>query len=91
MKYSLLGPDYPMVNVGIRPGEKIHEVLVNEYEMQRAVEGDRYFTILPEYRPAAPTKVPLGVEYTSENTQRLRQYEDIGQLLDSMGPSEEYV
>jgi UDP-N-acetylglucosamine 4,6-dehydratase/5-epimerase len=77
--------------VGIRPGEKLDEVLVNEYEMQRAAESQEYFTIYPEYRPAPPTNVPLGTEYTSANTRRLTQHADIEALLDRMGLVEYYV
>src|SRR5579862_8467202 len=44
------GADIPVRTIGIRPGEKVDEVLVNEYEIQRSLESDRYFTIYPEYR-----------------------------------------
>ncbi len=43
----------PVRTIGIRPGEKVDEVLVNEYEIQRALETDDYFTIYPEYRVPA--------------------------------------
>ena len=33
--------------VGIRPGEKIHEILVSDEEAYRTVENDRYFAIKP--------------------------------------------
>jgi len=33
---------------GVRRGEKIHEVLVNRYEMMRTIEMDDYYVILPE-------------------------------------------
>lgn len=33
--------------VGLRPGEKIHEVLINESEMARAIEFKDYFIIRP--------------------------------------------
>lgn len=34
--------------MGIRRGEKLHEVLVNRYEAMRTLEGVRYYVILPE-------------------------------------------
>lgn len=49
-KYSPQGTNHPIQEVGIRPGEKIHEILVNEYELQRVSESETYFTIHPEYR-----------------------------------------
>jgi FlaA1/EpsC-like NDP-sugar epimerase len=36
---------YPMDVVGIRPGEKMHEVLVSEEEMWRATELEDHFCI----------------------------------------------
>ncbi|HYO42540.1 MAG TPA: polysaccharide biosynthesis protein [Candidatus Limnocylindrales bacterium] len=85
------GDAHPILTTGIRPGEKIHEVLVNEYEMQRAIAEDGYFTISPEYRPAVPTTpVPVGIEYTSENTERISSPAEIVALLERMGQIEGY-
>jgi UDP-N-acetylglucosamine 4,6-dehydratase/5-epimerase len=77
--------------VGIRPGEKLDEVLVNEYEMQRAAESQDYFTVYPEYRRAPHVNVPLGTEYTSANTRQLKDSGEIAALLDRMGLVEYYV
>jgi len=41
---------------GIRPGEKIHEVLISESESLRAVEMDDYYVILPQITLPAVTK-----------------------------------
>ena len=90
-KYSKAGADHPMRCVGIRPGEKMHEVLVNEYEMRRAEDTGDFFTIHPEYDSGKLMEVPLGTEYTSENTVRLTSYEHISALLDAMGDTENYV
>ena len=86
------GVHVPVKVMGIRPGEKLDEVLVNEYEMQRAAEAKGYFTIHPEYRPVnIVPDVPLGTEYTSANTRRLTDVAEIGALLDRMGLVEYYV
>ena len=85
-KYSPRGDQHPIEVVGIRPGEKIDEILVNEYEMQRVVEEPDYFAIHPEYRlPESPTPRELGSEYTSANTQQLTTYGEVSDLLDAMG------
>jgi len=57
----------------IRPGEKIHETLVQEDEMRRAVEEDEYYIIHPYGTKGVPKlRTPLP-EYTSENAQRLNK------------------
>jgi len=77
--------------VGIRPGEKLDEVLVNEYEVRRSEESKDFFTVYPEYRPCQENhKYPSGYEYTSANTRQLIGYEEISGLLDRMGEEEYY-
>ncbi len=91
-KYSPQGTNHPVQEVGIRPGEKIHEILVNEYELQRVSESESYFTIHPEYRlPEELTPQALGSEYSSENTLRLKTFDEITPLLDAAGVVEEYT
>jgi UDP-N-acetylglucosamine 4,6-dehydratase/5-epimerase len=91
-KYAIAERDSAINVVGIRPGEKIHEVLVNEYELQRATEDDTFFTIHPEYR--LPRGVPVrraGEEYTSENTTQLVEYDSISTLLDRVDNVESFL
>jgi UDP-N-acetylglucosamine 4,6-dehydratase/5-epimerase len=77
--------------VGVRPGEKIDEVLVNEYEIRRSTENDNFFIVHPEYRPFADNnKHASGYEYTSANTRQLTSYEEISALLDRTGEDENY-
>jgi FlaA1/EpsC-like NDP-sugar epimerase len=84
--YSPLKEKHPIEVVGIRPGEKIHEILVNEYEMQRCTENADFYTIYPEYRvPSQLSPQPLGAEYTSENTHRLENFAAIDALFEQMG------
>ncbi len=92
LKYSPRGARHPIKVVGIRPGEKLHEVLVNEYEMQRITEQPNYYTVHPEYRlPKKAAAKPLGAEYTSANTKQLTSSAQIGELLDMMGQVEMYI
>ncbi len=46
---TTLAPDCKIKVTGIRPGEKLHEVLITTEEARHAREYDDYFVILPEY------------------------------------------
>ena len=92
LKYSPQGANHRIKITGCRPGEKIHEILVNEYEIQRCVENKQYFRIHPEYRlPKHPVQKRVGEEYTSANTQQLTRPGEIGKLLDAMGQAEFFI
>jgi UDP-glucose 4-epimerase len=41
------GRGIPITYVGIRPGEKVHEILVSEEECHRTIERDDYYVICP--------------------------------------------
>jgi len=53
---------------GIRPGEKLHEILISEEEAHRSTERGNYYVIqpiLPELCNDVTRQVPLGHEYSS--------------------------
>jgi len=55
---------------GIRPGEKVHEILVSEEEGHRTVKRGSYYVILPvlpELRSSKIVEGPLGKEFSSED------------------------
>ncbi|MBE0651160.1 MAG: polysaccharide biosynthesis protein [Bacteroidales bacterium] len=66
--------------IGIRPGEKIHEVLVSRYEAKRAFEQGNYYVILPNidmhglYKKYSK-KSFLNTEYNSKKNRYLTQSE----------------
>lgn len=66
---ALIGDrDIEMVITGIRPGEKIHEVLVSEEEAWRTYDRGDYYAIepmLPELRKEKETLESLKKEYSS--------------------------
>lgn len=68
---ALIG-DRPIKQVvtGIRPGEKIHEVLVSEEEAHRTLQRGQWYAIvpmLPEVAKDTVTKPALSTEYGSGN------------------------
>lgn len=42
-----IGPECEMPEVGIRPGEKLHEEMITESDSQNTIENDRYYVIVP--------------------------------------------
>ena len=72
----------PVVYTGIRPGEKIHEIMVSEEECYRTVARDGYFVILPmlpELSPEPLDSPALHSEYSSGNV--TLDQESLGSLL----------
>jgi len=47
--FDALVPDTPQKIVGIRPGEKLHEILVTKEEARHTVGLDNYYIVLPEH------------------------------------------
>jgi len=44
-----LAPDCQVKNIGIRPGEKLHEVLLTEDEARHSAAFDEFFVVKPEH------------------------------------------
>lgn len=76
--------------VGIRPGEKLHEVLVSEDDARHTVEHDDYFTVLPSFHEwdaqaykerngGAPC--PEGFRYSSDNNDRWLSVEELRSMI----------
>ncbi len=82
-----LAPDCEVEFIGIRPGEKIHEVLVSEDEARCAVELDDTFVILPLGAGGAtkgwPGGHPLPAEfrYASDTNPQQMNADTLGALI----------
>ena len=62
--------DLPIVFTGIRPGEKVHEIMVSEEECFRTIESGDYYVILPvlpELRDGGDFTPALSSEYSSKD------------------------
>ncbi len=75
-----IAPGLPHKVVGIRPGEKLHEVMVPEDDSRSTVELDDRYLILPSHDPArrrmwldhGARELPEGFSYASDrNPERL--------------------
>ena len=74
-----LNPSLHWVETGVRPGEKIHEVLVNSDEMRRAYINGDYFIIGKEYINV------LDGEYRSDGEDVQRSIEGLEKMLKDGG------
>lgn len=68
---ALMGDkDLPIVFTGIRPGEKVHEIMVSEEECFRTEERNGFYSILPvlpELRVHQEVNIALAEEYSSKD------------------------
>jgi UDP-N-acetylglucosamine 4,6-dehydratase len=74
-----IAPECKHELVGIRPGEKLHEILVPEDDARRTIELENYYVIQPELsfwnshagtKYASSRRCPEGFSYTSDNNPR---------------------
>jgi UDP-N-acetylglucosamine 4,6-dehydratase/5-epimerase len=88
-----VGPDCEIDCIGIRPGEKLHEVLLSEDESRNAVETDDMFVIQPSHswwkKENWRTATPLLEEfrYGSDNNSQWLTAEDLFELVESASPT----
>jgi UDP-N-acetylglucosamine 4,6-dehydratase len=77
---SAIAPHLPHRIVGIRSGEKLHEIMVPEDDARSTVELDDRYVILPSHNPEkraayladGARPLPEGFSYTSDkNEERL--------------------
>lgn len=83
-----IAPNLKLKEVGIRPGEKIHEQMIASADARNTVDLGEYFVILPEierkdisqfYKNAK--RVPENFEYNSGNNDRWLTIDDMKQLI----------
>jgi UDP-N-acetylglucosamine 4,6-dehydratase len=91
---TAIAPDLPQRVVGIRPGEKLHEVMVTEDDSRSCLElRDRYILepILVGWQRGShievegALRVPDGFRYASDSNDRWLDVESLRALLDRLG------
>ncbi len=69
---ALIGSrDVPIELTGVRPGEKVHEIMVSEEECHHCVKRGEYYAILPmlpELREEGAAEADLSKEFSSEDS-----------------------
>ena len=81
-------PGCEMPEIGIRPGEKLHEIMVTVEDSHTTYEYDRHFIVYPQVTwndkqkiNASGRKVEEGFSYSSGNNKEWLGVEDIQKLL----------
>ena len=80
---ALIGDrDIEIKITGIRPGEKMHEIMVSDEECHHTVRREGYYAIqsmLPELNPEQQVEPVLSKEFSSEDT--VLSFDETVQLL----------
>jgi UDP-N-acetylglucosamine 4,6-dehydratase len=86
-----IAPDCEVDVVGIRPGEKLHEVMVPEDDARLTLEFDRYFVIQPAFHwwseaefqqiGGGGRKVPDGFRYSSDTNDRWLGVDELRRMI----------
>ncbi len=85
---KFLAPECKIKIIGVRPGEKMHETLITEYEAKRTVDLKNVFAIKPEFDFALRGKwlegkkmVNQNFEYSSNNSEFILPFAKAGEVL----------
>ena len=82
-----IGPDCEIKIVGVRPGEKLHEVMVSEDESRHTLEFDDKFVIMPLHPWwggngwSGGKSLPDGFRYVSDTNTEWLTADDLRQML----------
>ena len=88
---DVVAPGTPTKIIGIRPGEKLHEVMITEDDSHFTVEFDKYYAILAPFLVGSQfylsngRKVPFGFSFTSENNKHWYSAESFKAVLKTAG------
>jgi len=72
--------------VGIRPGEKLHELMIPEDDARRTLDMGAYYIIQPEFNwwrsKHDGIELPDGFEYSSGDNEKWLTVEDLRGIID---------
>jgi UDP-N-acetylglucosamine 4,6-dehydratase (inverting) len=83
-----IAPNLPIKNVGIRPGEKIHEMMITKEDARSTIELDDFYIIKPQlswwdeqYKYDGEKPIVGDFEYHSGNNKKWLSVEQIQELI----------
>jgi UDP-N-acetylglucosamine 4,6-dehydratase len=88
---KVVSPNIPLRIIGIRPGEKLHEVMITENDSEHTLEFETFYAILApflletDYYKKNGVKVPSGFSFTSENNRLWHTHETFRSVLVKAG------
>ena len=88
---ATIAPECETRIIGIRPGEKIHELMIPRDEARRTLEFEKYYVIQPEFkfwsRRSSGNRgrhVPDDFEYSSENNPWRLTIEEMREIIKNL-------
>ena len=87
---DIIAPDAERRIIGIRPGEKLDEILLTEEEARYVREFDDYYSIEPEFPfwgkdyPENGKPLPKGFTYTSDNNNWWLTKEKVTRMMEEL-------
>lgn len=90
---EVVAPGVPTKEIGIRPGEKLHELMIGEDDARHTYEYDKYYAIYPEHpewgigTASIPKgkNCPEGFHYSSDNNKEWLSQKDMARVLKEQG------
>lgn len=83
-----IAPNAELIEVGIRPGEKLHEEMITESDSYNTIEFDKYYAILPTdankekyLKHFNAHEVPVGFKYNSGTNTQWVEVEEMRNLI----------
>ena len=81
-----VAPGCPIDVIGVRPGEKLHELMIGEDDARRGIDAGDYYALLPEFPwwsgdGVVGTPLPEGFVYRSDTNSQWLSVADLRQMI----------